>query len=294
MPIQFACPLCGKQTVVADQYAGQTGPCAACGGTITIPRGSPEPLAPGPLGPPSGSGASGSSVLFMMLALLGGGFLICCGGLAALFFVGRGSVQDRAYRNVASNNLRQIGLALHNYHDLYNTLPPAVVTDADGNPLYSGRVLLLPFMEQANLYNAFDKSKAWDSPENIWISQTAIAAFHDRSSTNPSQSRSDFVFVTGKGTLFDGNKAARFADVQDGLSNTIAVVETQAGPDSWAEPGDWNADTGDFPAAQNPGRGLLVLYADGSVQNLQPAYAAQNLRQLVEIRDGQVLPPQTP
>jgi predicted RNA-binding Zn-ribbon protein involved in translation (DUF1610 family) len=37
MPISFTCPHCGKQTSVADQYAGQSGPCASCGQKITIP-----------------------------------------------------------------------------------------------------------------------------------------------------------------------------------------------------------------------------------------------------------------
>ena len=37
MPINFTCPHCGATTDVADQYAGQSGPCAHCGKTITVP-----------------------------------------------------------------------------------------------------------------------------------------------------------------------------------------------------------------------------------------------------------------
>jgi hypothetical protein len=50
------------------------------------------------------------------------------------------------------NSLHQIALALQNYHDEYGVFPPAVVTDATGKPLYSGRVLLLPFLEEEALF----------------------------------------------------------------------------------------------------------------------------------------------
>ena len=57
-----------------------------------------------------------------------------------------------ARRMQSMNNMKQLSLALLNYHDTYGQLPPAVVTDANGKPLYSGRVLLLPFFEQAPLW----------------------------------------------------------------------------------------------------------------------------------------------
>lgn len=287
MPIHFACPLCGKQTVVSDQYGGQTGPCAACGGTITIPLPAPVTAAPR-----SAGGSGGAGTMFVILAVLGVGFLFCCGGVGALFFLGRGQVQLAANRNLATNNLRQIGLALHNYHETYGMFPPAVVNDENGRPLYSGRVLLLPFMEQAGLFQAFDKSKAWDSPENYAVSQASILAFQDPANTTGSPARADLVFVTGPGTTFDGVKAARFADIHDGLSQTIGVVETNAGPDSWAAPGDWDASSGAVPIGNQPNRGLLVLFLDGSVQSLKPQYVAQNLRALAGIQDGQIVPRQ--
>src|SRR5262249_31265753 len=57
-------------------------------------------------------------------------------------------MRDSADRAQGSNNLKVIGIALHNYHDNYQQFPPAVVYSADGKPLYSWRVLILPFIEQ--------------------------------------------------------------------------------------------------------------------------------------------------
>src|SRR5882724_6224195 len=176
MPIAYSRPHCGKQFSVAEQYAGQTGPCAACGKPMTIP------LAGGnyAYAPQTGTAASaGGGIVVVIIAVVG--CLVVCGGILAAVQAAR----EAARRMQSTNNLRQISLALINYHDTYRSFPSAVVTDADGQPLYSGRVLLLPFMEQAALYERFDKTKAWDSPENSALSKTIIRVFMDPSSANP-------------------------------------------------------------------------------------------------------------
>lgn len=66
----------------------------------------------------------------------------------ALFLPATRNVRPAAYRSQCKNNLKQIGLALHNYHDEYQAFPPAYTVDADGKPLHSWRTLILPYMEQ--------------------------------------------------------------------------------------------------------------------------------------------------
>jgi hypothetical protein len=129
MAINYSCPHCGKQFNVADQYAGQTGPCAACGQTMTIPGAMP------PAGyyasRPASSGSSGGLVaMIVVLAIV---VLMCPCGVALLLPAVQ-AAREAARRTTSQNNLKQIGLALHNYHDTYGQFPPAVVTDSSGQP----------------------------------------------------------------------------------------------------------------------------------------------------------------
>jgi hypothetical protein len=71
--------------------------------------------------------------------------------------VGHGPEHPR--RAQCGNHLKQIGLALQNYHDTYNSFPPAYIADANGKPMHSWRVLILPFMEQKPLYDKFQASR---------------------------------------------------------------------------------------------------------------------------------------
>src|SRR5262245_16111327 len=64
------------------------------------------------------------------------------------------------------DRLKQSGHALHPYDDIDKRLPPAVVTDKQGRPLYSWRVLLLPFLEEKRVYERFRLDEPWDSPHN--------------------------------------------------------------------------------------------------------------------------------
>jgi hypothetical protein len=83
MPIDFTCPHCGKQTTVADQFAGRTGPCAGCGQTITIPTAAVAPAftdaGPAPL--PKSSSNRWLIPLIVIAATIAP--LLICGGLLA-------------------------------------------------------------------------------------------------------------------------------------------------------------------------------------------------------------------
>ena len=57
-------------------------------------------------------------------------------------------------------------MAVANYHETYGCFPPAYVADRDGKPMHSWRVLILPFLEQRELYNAYNFAEPWDGPNN--------------------------------------------------------------------------------------------------------------------------------
>ena len=237
MPIAYSCPHCGKQFSVAEQYAGQTGPCASCGKPITIPLAAGgQPFAPSAQMAAAGMGAGGAIGIGCAVAAV---VLFVCGGvLIALLLPAVQAAREAARRMQASNHLKQLGLAMQNYYDVFNEFPPAVISDSNGRPLYSGRVLLLPFMEQKPLYDQFDKTQAWDSPANLPISKRSLQVFQDPSGRLvPGQT--DFLFITGKGTALEARpEGSHMADILDGTSNTICMIDVKDSGINWAEPRD--------------------------------------------------------
>jgi len=81
-------------------------------------------------------------------------------------------VRETAARMKCTNNLKQIGLALHNYHDTNQKFPPGYVDgntnsastpDNDVGPGWGWAALLLPYLEQGNLYNQINFKVGWGS-----------------------------------------------------------------------------------------------------------------------------------
>jgi len=79
MPVPFTCPHCGHQTLVHDQYVGQSGPCAACGQMVTV-------LPPGVV-PPTPLPSLGENAGIRMLLPVGRSFWAIAAGYAGLFAV---------------------------------------------------------------------------------------------------------------------------------------------------------------------------------------------------------------
>src|SRR4051812_8574541 len=110
MPIPFACPHCGTQSDVPDQYAGQTGPCAVCGKTITIPRHSAAAAAV-PMGEPVDPPARSGAPWLLILSIALGVFLLCGGGLAALVVPAINVARSAARSATSQLRLTQVAMA---------------------------------------------------------------------------------------------------------------------------------------------------------------------------------------
>lgn len=166
--------------------------------------------------------------------------------------------QEAAARSMC--NLGQITLAFHNYQEANGCLPPAVVRDDQGRPLYSWRVLLLPFLERNDLYQEFHLDEPWDGPRNLPLVDRMPASYKspwDREiQLGPGQTV--LHVLVGPGTLFEPGAKVRIPeDVPDGPSKTLLFVE--AGPPvPWTKPEDVEFDP-------NPARPLHLrgVFHDG-------------------------------
>jgi prepilin-type processing-associated H-X9-DG protein len=244
--------------------------------------------------PPAGS--SSSPAIAIVLAVVVAAVLLCGLGLVALMLPAVGAAREAARRSQCTNNLKQIGLAMHNYHDVYGSLPPAVITDEDGQPMRSWRVAVLPFLESAPTYDQYDSNEPWDGPNNRALEDARTSVYVCPSDIPTGPFDTSYVMIVGKGTLGGApNEAVRFQDVTDGLSNTILAIEVAESGIHWMEPRDMTVDEAvayiTDPWASggrhaHPG-GVNVLLGDGSVSFLSESTDPQTLRLLLTRDDGQ-------
>ncbi len=195
--------------------------------------------------------------------------------------------REPSRRAQCTNNLKQIGLAMENYHEANGTFPPAARYDADGKPLLSWRVLILPYVEQRALYEQFHLDEPWDSPHNKPLADRVPSVFRCPSERLPSQSLTTYVVVVDPHSIFTGEASGiPISKVSDGTSKTLLVVEA-ASPVLWTKPDDLSL----APVtrllgvgSKHPG-GFSALMADGSVRFIRTsgndAISPQDLGALV-------------
>ncbi len=199
-------------------------------------------------------------------------------------------------RVYCASHIRQIGLALLEYHTQNGCFPPAYVADPQGKPLYSWRVLILPYIDQSDLYNAYNLGQPWDGPENLRISDTNIKLFTcpEARDWTPRSFSTNYVAVTGPGTAFVPGQTTKSADVRDGPA-TLLLTETIGSGIHWAEPRDLDVATMSL-RINDPTRpsisshdesGPRVMLMDGTVRAIPPSSKAATIRSLITIRGGE-------
>lgn len=199
--------------------------------------------------------------------------------------VTRGS-RPAARRTQCKSNLRQIGLALHNYVDVYGTFPPAYTVDEYGNPLHSWRTLILPYLDQPTLYDKIDLSKPWDDPVNSELGKQ-VYAYQCAEFKGPSI-HTTYMAVVGSNALFNATPRS-IAEITDGTSNTLMVIEVDADHAvPWMSPQDADAalvlSLGSSKKPPHVG-GMHAALADGTVRFLSAKTSKEVLQALISI-DG--------
>lgn len=193
----------------------------------------------------------------------------------------------------ARNNLKQLALAMHNYHDVKfdgrSSFPPAVVKRPDGKEPRSWRVELLPFLGANNLYQQYRKDEPWDSENNkkvlAQMPDVFRSPYDDAKSTN-----SGYFVLVGPGTAFEGPEGVTMSDITDGTSNTLMIVETKRNI-PWTKPEDISFDP-EKPLPELVGfieGGFNCAFADGSVHSLETARVKDSLKWLIMRNDGHAI-----
>ncbi len=201
-------------------------------------------------------------------------------------------VPSRAEVAASGNNLRQFALALHNYHDTWGQLPAPASRDKNGKPLLSWRVHILPYLEQDSLYKEFHLDEPWDSEHNKKLIARMPKIYHAPGS-KAAEGKTTYLAPVGEATVFPPReKGVRIADIADGTSNTIMLVD--ADDDHaviWTKPDDLAYDPKD-PKKGLGGRwdeGFVVAFVDGSVQLISKMIAKEKLHAAFTRAGGEVV-----
>lgn len=231
--------------------------------------------------------------------------------LTALLLPAVQQAREAARRTQSRNNLKQIGLAMHNYYDVFENFPAGTVEneDLEVDERLSWMVSILPFIDQSNLYNQFNMDQGYNSETNQPLLETPIITY-----MNPGYSADGFpTHYVGIGGLtaegptaklpsniagvFGYDRKTRFRDITDGTSNTVMVAESNGLSGPWGQGGPATV----VPFTQHPyingpdgvggpfRGGCHFLMADGAVRFVSENIDASVVEKLTTIQGGEVV-----
>lgn len=213
------------------------------------------------------------------------------------------NAQQAAAETHCKNNLKQVGLALHNYLDTYSGFPPA---HSDG---HSWRIRITPYIWSSPQYAAYDFDQPWDAPHNsvhtrllptkkVGMSTpdplTAYGHPYGPPCDNDDSDATSYVMLVGENAFGHPSEQRKVSDVTDGTANTIAVVEIADSHVHWLSPVDLKIDdmsflinSGSNSISSHHSNGPAVLFCDGAVFRINPSMDAETVRALCTINGGE-------
>lgn len=221
--------------------------------------------------------------------------LAIIGIFTALLLLGSRPTIHPHRRAQCSNNLKQISCALINYATVNDgEFPPAYTTDTEGNRLHSWRTLILPYLEQQDLYDSIDLSRAWDDPANAAaLERAAGVTVFQCPSADLAPAMTTYLAVVGAGFVFLGAESTNFDEITDGTGQTLLVIDAaEEHAVHWMSPQDADEATLLSYTAEsvlNHPTAFQAAFVDGHVQSLDATLAGETRKALLTIAGGETL-----
>jgi len=216
---------------------------------------------------------------------------------------------------MCQSQLRTIALALQNYSEVYGCYPPPYVVGGNHRPLFSWRVLLIPFLdlgeEDCTLFEGFRWDEPWNSPHNLALARRMPAVYwcpavplpadteHSRDlllASKPMQT--PYLMVTGPGSFGEDGIPRHPESITDAADATLVLVEVRDPTVIWTAPEDFNAiqlaelRINSAPAAMgshHPWKGANVVLADGTVTFLHEETSLSAVHALTTVAGGETV-----
>ena len=251
-----------------------------------------------------GKGKSNTSVVLIVIACLGVfSVCLCAPILIALLLPAVQQARDAARTAQSNNNLKQIGLGAHNFHDTHMQFPPAGVgtptkaaQPVPGEVPQSFFVDILPYIDQGSLYGQIQRGQQWNDPANKPALTMLIPTYLHPAVSAPPLNGEGYAIAhyATNGKAISNTMTVGIRDITDGTTNTMMVGTLNDGFKAWGDPTNFrDASTGfgggptSFGAPNR--RTASILMFDGSVRRIDVSLPPDICAKLADPRDGQVL-----
>jgi prepilin-type processing-associated H-X9-DG protein len=219
------------------------------------------------------------------------------------------NAREAARSTACKGSIYFLGSALRRYHEVQGSFPPAYVSDANGKPLFSWRVLLAPYCDRNEFFERYNREVPWNAEENFKLAQDKNFVYlyacpsgskyqdpRDEDFDPKQPCMTNYVAVVGPETAFPGGgKSVSLEEITDGPENTILLVEIANSDIHWSEPRDLDFAEMSFkindplkPSVSSPhSDGPNVVFADGRSCRVSETMPPEILRALFTINGGE-------
>ena len=220
-------------------------------------------------------------VAFMLVVVGGGGFYFAGNYLKSLVQRAQGGANG----SISRNNLKQVGIGLHNFHDVFNAFPPGVEVPADYKK-HSFMTRILPYMAEQALFDQIKLNEEWSSESNKTAFGTIVQPFLNPSFSETTNAEGYAITnYAGSTTVFNKQTGVQLKDMSGGSSNIILGGEVNENFQPWGNPDNLRAISkgikGGPDAFGGPnGDPPIMLLGDGSVKQINPNVSPEILKSL--------------
>lgn len=196
--------------------------------------------------------------------------------------------RNAARKTQSKNNLKQLGLALHNYHDVYDSFPQGTTQDSNGNPLHGWLTMCYPFVESSPLYSMILKNRPWDHPINEQLFRPPMPfVVMPGANQSPTVDGFSVTHYMGNPSIFHRVTTVSLSGLTDGSTNSWLVGEVSGNYQPWGYQFNWRPialpfNSGGGAFGRPTGDGVQICLADGSVTFLPNEVGSQILTSLAD------------